>query len=78
MKAKEFEEVNVRIAENQDEYATLPSFYNKDDGTVTMCFELSDDEMNRLHATNELWFKVYTGGNPLQPIALSTNKEEII
>ncbi len=78
MIAKEFEEVNVHIAENQKEYATLPSFFNAEDGTVTMCFELSDDEKNRLHATNELWFKVYTGGKPMQPIALSTNKEEII
>jgi len=45
---------------------------------MTFCFELDDDELNRMKATNEIWFKVLTFGKPMQPIALSTLKEELI
>lgn len=78
MIAKEFKEVNVRIAEHQDEYETLPAFYNNKEGSLLVCFELSEDELNRVKATNEVWFKIFTGGKALQPIATSTNKEDLI
>jgi len=78
MKAKEFPEVNLRIAEDQPEYHTLPAFHNKKEGSVTFCFELSEDEINRLYATGEIWFKQLTFNGPMQPIALSCNKEELI
>lgn len=78
MKASEFPEVNVRIAENQPEFETLPAFYNQQEGSMTFCFKLSEDEMHRIHATGEIWFKQLTCGAPMQPIALSTNKEQLI
>lgn len=78
MKAKEFEEVNIRIAESQPEYETLPAFHNKDEGSMTFCFALSQDEVNRIIATNEIWFKVLTFNRPLQPIAMSCNKEDLL
>jgi len=78
MQPKEFPEVNVRIAEHQDEFVTLPARFNVKDGTMTFCFELSDDEINRIRATREIWFSVLTYGQPLQPIMLSTLKEELI
>lgn len=78
MKAIEFEEVNARIAEHQEEYETLPSYYNEEEGSMTFCFKLSENEVNRIKATDEIWFKVLTYGKPLQPIAMSTNKEDLI
>lgn len=78
MQPIEFKEVNVRIAEHQEEYQTLPAFHNEKEGSMTFCFKLSEDEMSRINATDEIWFKVLTFGNPLQPIALSTNKEDLI
>lgn len=78
MEASEFPEVNVRIAEKQEEYQTLPAYFNKEEGSMTFCFKLSKDEINRMYATGELWMKVLTFGKPLQPIGLSTNKEGLI
>lgn len=78
MEAKEFKEVNVRIAEHQEEYQTLPAYYNQQEGSMLFCFELSEDEMNRIKATGEIWFKMLTFGQPMQPICLSTNKEDLI
>ena len=77
MKAIEFKEVNVRIAENQDEYATLPAHFNKEEGSLTFCFKLTEDEINRIKATDEIWFKMLTFGKPMQPVMLSTLKEEM-
>ncbi len=78
MKAVEFEEVNLRIAEHQEEFITLPVFHNPDEGSITFCFKLTQDEVNRIRATDEIWFKMYTSNRPMQPIMLSTNKEELI
>ena len=50
MKAIEFPEVNVRMAENQPEYETLPVNVSPDPETdgyfnqITMCFELTEEE----------------------------------
>lgn len=74
----EFPEVNVKIAEKSEEYQTLPAFWNQEDGSMTFCFKLSEDEINRMYATGEVWMKVITYNKPLQPIGLSTNKEELI
>lgn len=78
MTAKDFPEVNVRIAEDQEQYHTLPAFFNSSEGSITVCFELNDDELNRMKATNELWLKIYTGGKALQPLHPSCLKEELI
>ena len=45
MDASEFPEVNVRIAEKQEEYQTLPAYFNKKEGSKTFCFKLSKDEI---------------------------------
>lgn len=77
MKAVEFPEVNVRIAEDQPQYATLPAFHDAEEGSLTFCFKLTQDEVNRIRATDEIWFKMITFNRPMQPIALSTNKEDL-
>ena len=78
MKPLEFEEVNVRIAEHQDEYQTLPACINAEEGSVTFGFELSDDELEEVKATGVIWVKMLTFGRPMQPILLSTKKSDVI
>ena len=77
MKAKEFKEVNVRFAENQEEYETLPVYCNTEEGSAMFCFELSDEEKARIAETGELYVKVLTFNKPLQPIAMSCIKDEL-
>lgn len=78
MNTIEFDEVNVRIAEHQEEYETLPVFYNKEEGSITCCFELSQEEKDQVLKTGKIWFKQLTFGNPMQPIAMSVIKDELI
>ncbi len=78
MNAKEFKEMNVRVAENQPEYITLPAYFNPENGSMTFCFDLSEDELNRIKATGEIWIQLLTFGKPMNPIKMSTNKEDLI
>ncbi len=78
MKAKDFPEANVKLVESQEEYMDLPAFFNSEDGSLTFCFELDEAELNRIKATGEVWFQMLTFGRPMQPIAMSTNKEQLI
>jgi hypothetical protein len=78
MKAIEFQEVNLRIAENQPEYETLPVFidHSSPEYEATMCFELDDDEKKQVVETGKIWLRVLTFGKPFQPIGMSCLKPE--
>lgn len=77
----EFKEVNVRIAEKQDEYVTLPANVDAE-GAVSFCMKLSKDEVIEILETGHVWLQVLTFNNPLQPMKLSVSKpdgfEEIV
>lgn len=78
MELKEFKEVNVRVAENQPEYITIPAFVNPKEGSITFCFELDQSERERIMDTGEIWFTQLTGGGKMQPVCCSTIKEDLI
>lgn len=78
MTAVEFEEVNIRIAEDQPEYETLPAYANTQEGSVTFCFELNKEELDEIAKTGRIYFKQLTFNKPMQPIAMSTQKEDLI
>jgi len=82
MKAIEFEEVNVRIAEKQDEFETLPVHVepNGQYGSIqaTACFELNEDEKKQIAETGKVWLTVIQPVNsPFHPIMISTLKPEM-
>lgn len=78
MKSVEFEQVNVRIAENQEEYETLPAFYNENDGTITYCFELDNKELEQIGKTGKIYIQQLTGGRAMQPIRGTVLKEVLL
>ena len=73
MKAQEFDQVNVRIAENQEEYETLPAFISATDpyGKIVTCFELSEDEIEEVVKTGKLWHTQLGFQKPMQPILMT-------
>lgn len=83
MKAIEFPEVNVRIAENQPEYETLPVNRTiREDApyfsNVTMCFELDEEERKQVAETGQIWHTVLQPNDALfHPIRMSTVKPEM-
>ncbi len=67
----EFPEQTVIFAKNQPEYLPLPAHVDNL-GTVTCCWELSDDEIAQLIETRKIWHQILTFGKPLQPQLLLT------
>jgi hypothetical protein len=79
MKAIEFDEVNIRIAEHQEEYETLPVHIDLNDSATptTMCFELDEEERKQVAETGQIWITVLTFGQPFHPISMSVIKPEM-
>jgi len=77
MKIKQFKEANIKIAEDQPEFETVPAYANNDDGSVLFGFDLNDEEIENLTIDKTVWIKLLTGGAPMQPIALSVLFEDL-
>jgi hypothetical protein len=71
MKAIEFEQRNVVFANDQKEYLPLPAHF-QNNGLVTFCMELDDDELEAVKKTKILKLTVLTFGRPAQPIRVTT------
>jgi hypothetical protein len=72
MKAIEFDEVNVRLAEDQPEYETLP-VCRQEDGQVTALFELDEDELAMLAKSKRIWFTQMTFNRGFHPVKLDVD-----
>ena len=70
MKAIEFPEANVKYAENQDEYQTLPA-HKTEHGVVICCFELDEKELEQVKESGKIYLQLHTFNHPLQPIGLT-------
>jgi len=72
MQPVEFPEVNQRIAEQQEGYATLPVHRLQDDeGSILCCWQLSWGERFRILFTGRMWHWILTFNKPLQPQMLT-------
>ena len=73
MKPIKFEQANVKVAEKQDEYLTLPAHHSGDmEGIVTSCWELTPEEIDQIKQSGKIYLQLWTFNNPLQPINIST------
>lgn len=77
MKAIEFEEVNLRVAENQEQYMTLPVYHNPSRGTIMFCLELDDEEKAYVAEHGKMFMKMTIGDNDCPPLQMSCLKEEL-
>ena len=71
MKAIEFEQQNVVFAKDQKEYLPLPA-HVQNNGLVTFCMELDDQELEAIKKTKILKLTVLTFGRSAQPIRVTT------
>lgn len=80
MKAKQFPEANVNLAESQDQYMTLPSFFGEvgtrpEELGIICCMELDDEEWQKVLVTRKVWCRFLTFGRPLQPFTLQFDRD---
>lgn len=78
MKAINFKECNMKIAEHQPEYQTLPVCHNPAEGSIVYCFELDESEIKQVRETGRIYLKQITGNRSMQPIGTSCLKEDNI
>ena len=74
-----FEGANVIFGANQPEYTPLPAEVREKARTreVLTCWHLSDEEIERVRMTGEIWLSMLTFGQPLQPVLLSVEKPKV-
>jgi len=77
MKSIEFPEQTHKIAEHQEDYQTLPAYIDAGDGIVTCCFELTDEEVDEVIKTKQIWHTQYIGNDPMQPIMMMAKKPNL-
>jgi hypothetical protein len=70
MKPIEFPLMNSKVAEDQEEYMTLPAF--QDETYTISCWKLTWGERVRLILFGKLWVLALNFGKALQPIAFDT------
>ena len=75
----EFPEYNMKIAEGQDQYQTLPVYFKEGpEGETIHCWKLSWRERVKLLITGKLWFSTLTFNQPMQPILPVVDKEMLL
>lgn len=78
MKPIKFPEQNVVFGENQQPlYEPLPAYRARTCKQVICCFELTDEEKQRVAETGHIWLSVLTFNYSLQPVYLTTEKGDI-
>ncbi len=80
MEAVKFKQSNHNLAENQDEYNTLPVFGGQVGPEpqhigIIACFELSEAEVANIVAHKKLWYRGLTFGNAVQPFNIFAVKD---
>lgn len=72
-----FVEANSILALGQDEYEPIAAHRHMDrDGTVTVCFRLSDAEVLDIVSTRTIWAQQKVFGGNFQPLRLTTVRPE--
>lgn len=71
----DFPGANTTFAKNQPEYLPLPAM-REEDGTVTTCWQLTEEEIIDLVRTRKLYISIMTFNEPLQPIRPWVEKAE--
>jgi len=74
LKAIKFEGANIEFAKDQEQYNTLPACAVRDkQGTVISCYELTDEEIEKLKKTKRIYLTLLTFNDPLQPQLLTVD-----
>jgi len=77
MKPVKFYGQNCTFAEDQPQYTPLPAFKDEE-GNVVTCWELSNEDFEKLVETRRIYLSVKTFNNPLQPLFMSADVNEVL
>jgi len=66
MKAIDFDKANIMVAEHQDQYQTLPAYWDSEQGLFTSCWDLVE-----INKTGKMYLQQQVGNKAMQPIMLT-------
>jgi len=79
MKPTNFPEANIKFAEDQPEYETLPAFKDPGPrGEVITCWKLSLKERLQLLFFGRIWLVLLSFHQPLTPSYMSVKKSDVL
>lgn len=67
----------VKIAEHQDEFVTVPTIPLNHGTCLLSRWELSEEDMERIKESRCIYFYQWTGGKPMQPVSLTTDRPQL-
>lgn len=67
--------VYLEIAKEQEEFLTLPAYFNPSTGAVITEWQLSPEDIANIAASGRLRLVIWTGGRPLQPLYPTTRMD---
>lgn len=76
MEPIKFEGQNITFGENQPGVLPLPA-HKQPDGTVTICLEVTKEELKQIIKTGRIWAQTLTYNQPLQPLRFMTEQPEL-
>lgn len=79
MQSVKFPGANIEIGKGQPEYNVLHAMQvPSQEGEVIMCFEFTDEEIERLKETKRIYYKRWTFGHSFQPMKLQIELDDDI
>lgn len=72
-----FKHSNIVYGEDKPEYNPLIA-HKSEDGDVTTCWSITDEELKTINKTKRIFFVVKTFNNPIQPMFATTDIHEAI
>jgi ATP sulfurylase len=78
MKPVKFKESNIEFAKNQDEYETLPAYYDPEDknGIAITCWKMNFFDRIRAVFSGKVFIALWTFNHGFSPMLSTMNKKE--
>ena len=76
MKPIDFKERNVIVAENQEEYMSLPAL-KFESGEIISCWKLSVAERLKVLLTGKIWHSSLSFNKSITPVFMTTNRKSV-
>lgn len=78
MKPIEFPEQNIIAKSNDENVKPLPIYFSEESMSAVSCWEVTDEDIERMKSTHKIYLSQMTFGGPIQPVYITSDKSEII
>lgn len=77
MKPIEFPEQNIIATSNDENVKPLPIHISEATMSAISCWEVTDEDIERMKSTHKIYLSQMTFGGPIQPVYITSDKSEL-